>query len=104
MIFSKCKIKKCHKKSIFFTDYCFEHINDNDKDKIIKEINEFVVKNNTIKGYNFSFVPLDNIDLSKKDISYSIFSRCSMKNVNFTNTTMIATFFDFADLENSDFT
>ena len=33
MTFLKCKNKKCHKNAIFSSDYCLEHVEENNKKK-----------------------------------------------------------------------
>jgi|GEM_PF-5535958 len=101
MTFLNCKIKSCTNKAIFFKDYCLEHTED--KESLIKEIHDFVNSKSTIKGFNFTKVPFDGFDFSSKNISYSIFSHCSMKKAKFVKTTMISTFFDFTELQESDF-
>ncbi len=101
MTFSNCKAQSCQKKAIFFTDYCLDHVRD--KAGIIADIHKFISENESIKGYNFSEVPLDNFDFGGKDISFSIFSKCSMKNANLSKAVVLSTFLDFADLENADF-
>ncbi len=100
MIFPNCKHKTCKKKAIFFTDYCLEHTEN--QEELIKKIHNFIKDNNIISGYNFSYVPLDNLDMSGKEISFSFFFYCSMHNVNLSKSKILSTFFAFADLENSD--
>jgi uncharacterized protein YjbI with pentapeptide repeats len=101
MTFSDCREEGCDKKAIFFTDFCLEHATD--PDGLTSEIHNFIAKNDNIKGYNFSYVPMEGVDFSDKDVSYSIFSHCKMTGAKFTDCRLISTFFDFSILDDADF-
>jgi len=101
MTFTKCNEDSCKNKAVFNTGKCFLHTED--KQKLLTEVYDFIKKNNVLKGYNFSNIPFTGIDFIDKDISFSIFSRTECKDINFSGSTIVSTFFDFADLTGANF-
>lgn len=96
MTFSNCKFESCRKKAVFCTDFCFEHTED--KEKLTRDVYKFVAGNSVVRGYNFSFIPFNEIDFSAKDLSYSVFSSCDLSGSIFNDVEMISTFFDYANM------
>jgi len=101
MNFSICKKEGCQNHSVYGSDFCYDHTED--KEALKTHAVKFISANKVVKGYNFSKIPLQGLDFSGKDLSYTIFSECDLTEADFKRSVLISSFFDFSILNSCDF-
>ena len=86
--FKECSVDKCDNPTVHNLDYCWEHLNDEQRNNV----REGLVENKKeLKYIRLAYVDLSGLDFSDGNLSQGVLLGCNLTGCNFSNASMLKT-------------